>query len=172
MRPSGARVAFPVIRLTWRDIESIAAELATIIRLDGLPDCIVGLQRGGLVPAVMLSHRLGVRVIRVLDVSLTIDDSVLSAKRRQPVFGPLPHLGGIGDCDVLVVDDVAGSGATLRATVSLLREYRPASIRTLVCALNTGRQHDTRLLVSGSVTYVGCTAAGWFIFPWECSESE
>lgn len=52
------------IFLSWDDIETAVESLAHQIRLSGDNiGAIVGLARGGLIPAVMLSHKLGIPLV-------------------------------------------------------------------------------------------------------------
>jgi uncharacterized protein len=56
--------------LTWNDIEDYTNTLIIKIKMDNwIPDLIVGLTRGGLLPATMLSHAMGIEMT-ALDVSL------------------------------------------------------------------------------------------------------
>lgn len=76
--------------LDWIDIEFAVSRLAENIKLSGREfDAISGLPRGGLIPAVMLSHKLN-----------------------------LPYTDFSGDSDdfdkILLVDDICDSGHTLK----------------------------------------------------------
>jgi hypothetical protein len=55
--------------LSWDDIAAACAVLASEIRGENIPDVVVGISRGGLVPAVLVTHLLGVRDLRALTVS-------------------------------------------------------------------------------------------------------
>ena len=60
--------------LTYKDIESLSNEILRQMNKDGwMPDYVVGLTRGGLLPAVLISHYLDVPM-ETLKVSLR-DDS-------------------------------------------------------------------------------------------------
>lgn len=74
------------IYLEWRDIDSAIERLAINIKKSGIEiSAIKGLQRGGLIPAVMLSHSLG--------IPMTEKEIVSSS--------------------VLIVDDICDTGNTL-----------------------------------------------------------
>jgi hypoxanthine phosphoribosyltransferase len=77
------------IYLTWSDIDELVNELANQIKSSQLPQCITGLPRGGLIPAVILSHKLNIPFISIQNIELI----------------PKPY--------VLIVDDIADSGETL-----------------------------------------------------------
>jgi len=73
--------------LEWRDIDDAIERLAINIKKSGIEiSAIKGLQRGGLIPAVMLSHSLG--------ISMTEKEIVSSS--------------------ILIVDDICDTGSTLK----------------------------------------------------------
>ena len=73
------------VYLTWKEIDTLVTILKHKV-LDKLPeiDSVTGIARGGLIPAVMLSHKLGV-----------------------------PYTQSVGP-NTLVVDDICDSGVTLK----------------------------------------------------------
>jgi uncharacterized protein len=76
------------IYLDWQYIEDAVTNLAHQIKSSGLNiEHIFGMPRGGLIPAVMLSHKLNI---------------------------PLFKTGMILDNKVLIVDDICDSGVTLQ----------------------------------------------------------
>jgi hypothetical protein len=90
----------------WREIEANCMQLAlNILKSDWRPDYIVGLTRGGLTPAVLLSHLLGVpmHTLKVqlrdgdkdCEINCWIPEDVTKAK------------------NVLIVDDINDTGETL-----------------------------------------------------------
>ena len=75
------------IYLSWSDIKTAIESLAFNIKKSNIEiSAIKGLQRGGLIPAVMLSH--------LLDISMTNNEVVSSS--------------------VLIVDDICDTGKTLK----------------------------------------------------------
>jgi hypoxanthine phosphoribosyltransferase len=78
------------IYLTWDNIEELTDKLVDEIKLSNVPPLyITGLPRGGLIPAVMLSHKLNIP------------------------FKSIDEIKSIPRVDVLIVDDIADSGETL-----------------------------------------------------------
>ena len=74
------------VYLTWKDIEDAIESIAYRIKTSNIEiNSISGLPRGGLIPAVMLSHKLNI---------------------------PLHSLGTVVG-NILVVDDICDSGETL-----------------------------------------------------------
>ena len=92
--------------LTWQDIEDLTETVIMRLKLDNwFPNIIIGLTRGGLTPAAMLSHALRVEMSS-LDVSLR--DSRLVSPVTDTRILDWSQLGK----KVLIVDDINDSGAT------------------------------------------------------------
>ena len=79
--------------LTWKDIENQITDLAEqISKSRENITAVYGLPRGGLIPAVLLSHKLGVKYVN-----------------EWPLIKDLYHPD-----NVLIVDDICDSGKTLK----------------------------------------------------------
>jgi uncharacterized protein len=91
----------------WNEIDADSMRLAVnILKTDWRPDYIVGLTRGGLVPAVLLSHILGVPM-HTLKVQLRDgeEDTEINCWMPEDV------------CEgknILIVDDINDTGDTLK----------------------------------------------------------
>jgi uncharacterized protein len=133
--------------------------LAGILRGgDWHPDFIVGIGRGGLVPAVFLSHATGIAL-------LSVDHS-----SKVPTFGDelltkLADKTNVGE-RLLIVDDINDSGKTLQYLKTAFLEAGgiAANLRVAVLIDNI-RSIET-------VDYRARTIdreqePRWFVFPWE-----
>ncbi|RLK58383.1 phosphoribosyltransferase [Actinokineospora cianjurensis] len=155
--------------LSWTELHAAAAELAEAVRVDGPPEVVVGVLRGGMIPAVALAHLLGVRDVRGTAVTHTLADTPGAAKTTRPRVVNPASLGELGGRDVLLVDDVAGSGDTLDTAVELIKAAGARRVRTAVLVVNTvnwaarGRAEAPH----ATYDYLARTCAGWVRFPWE-----
>lgn len=152
--------------LGWEAMAGIAKRVAEWARAGGEPDVVVGVARNGLVPAVMICHALGVRDLRSVHVTRTVADGVDADKTPEPACRNAASLGDLAGADVLVVDDIVGSGATLRHVASLVGARGPAAVRTAACVVNRANWRDRRD-PHEVVTYIGLSVDRWVIFPWE-----
>jgi len=93
--------------LTWPDIEAQVQEILRQMQLSNWrPDYVVGITRGGLIPAVLISQYLEVPM-HTLRVSLR--DGGDNATESNCWMAEDAHSGH----NILIVDDINDSGATL-----------------------------------------------------------
>jgi uncharacterized protein len=105
----------------WNDIEGAVLELSRQIQNSGWrPDYIVGITRGGAIPAVLLSQYLGVKM-RPLEVSLRDGGECVSdLGMAEDAFGyhRTDDLPGSSNPslrkNILIVDDINDTGATIK----------------------------------------------------------
>jgi len=154
--------------LGWPAFTRLATGLAADIAGDGTPQVLVGVLRGGMIPAVILAHLLGLRAVRAVEVTHTTADGVDAAKTDVPVVVRPDTLGDLAGMDVLIVDDIAGTGDTMTTTAALVRRAGARRVRTVACVVNETNLRKARTEQPGEVlTYVGTVVQGWVIFPWE-----
>lgn len=153
--------------LGWDELDRIIASLAERVRADGVPQVVAGILRGGMIPAVMLAHRLGVRSVRGIEVTRTLAEIPNGVKTPAPVITNPDSLGDLTGADVLLVDDVAGSGHTADTAARLL-SARAGRVRHAVVVVNAINWAAANTRAPREVLdYLGTTCAGWVRFPWE-----
>src|ERR687885_1997204 len=106
-------MAVPRERMTWDDLGDAALALAEQVHGDGYrPDIVLAVARGGLLVAGALAYALGIKNTYTMNVEFyTGVDERLDVPMILP---PVPELVDLGEARVLVADDVADTGATLR----------------------------------------------------------
>lgn len=152
--------------VNWRDFDALVEGLASQIKALGpLPDCIVGIARGGCVPAVALSHALGVSTFSVIAARVHSSDAVREAKSTAVVEGAM-SLPTLAHRRVLLVDDVLHSGATGKACIEYLLQ-RDAVVVAFAALLRdtVGVESSDQLLPCETLT--GQSVNAWVVFPWE-----
>ncbi|MCZ7533700.1 MAG: phosphoribosyltransferase family protein [Acidimicrobiia bacterium] len=99
--------------LTWDLYGRGVRDLAQQIADDGYaPDILLGIARGGLIPAGSIGYALSIKNCYLINVEYYTD---IDERLEVPVILP-PYLDmvDLNDADVLVVDDVADTGHTLQ----------------------------------------------------------
>lgn len=117
-------------QLTWDGFGDASRDIARDVLADGfVPEVVVAIARGGLLPAGAISYGLGVKNCGAINVEFyTGIGTVLEAPLVIPPELDMTYLNGKR---VLLVDDVADSGRTLDLAVRLLTE-RGADVRSAV----------------------------------------
>jgi len=104
---------------TWQDVERMCLSICLQMYNDNWkPDYIVGITRGGNVPATIISNITGIRC-EALKVSLRDDDSESESNcwMSEDAFGYVSDdadkvTGGPLEKKILIVDDINDTGAT------------------------------------------------------------
>ena len=81
--------------LTWGDIEILVHDLCSQIAMSGTQiEHIYGLPRGGLIPAVMVSHKLGIPMTQDLNLPniLIVDDICDSGETFKKLYQQYPNV--------------------------------------------------------------------------------
>ncbi|MBV7295980.1 phosphoribosyltransferase [Corynebacterium sp. TAE3-ERU12] len=142
--------------LTWEDFGTAQRELAQKIVDDGYePEIIIAVARGGLIPAGALSYSMGVKLSDAINVEFYTD--VHETLPDPVLLEPLLDTDSLDSRKLLVVDDVADSGRTLKLVLDLLAKHG-AEVRSAVLY---GK--------SASVVepdYVWKRTDEWIVFPW------
>src|SRR5438270_3524355 len=116
--------------MTWDDLGDGTRALAEAIHDDGYePDMVLAIARGGLLVAGALGYALGVKNTFTMNVEFYtgIDERL----ELPMILPPVPDLVDFADTRVLIADDVADTGATLK----LVHEFcagKVAEVRTAV----------------------------------------
>ncbi|MGW6388973.1 phosphoribosyltransferase [Streptomyces sp. NPDC055103] len=154
------------LTLTWDAITSATSSLAVRVATDGAPQTVVGIMRGGMIPAVMLAHQLRIRDVRTVEVTHTVADGIDAAKSASPTAINTASLGNLTGRDVLLIDDIAGSGSTLAHTAWLIKTLEPRRLRTAVLTVNRANWTDGPEPRS-RIDYIASLTDTWVVFPWE-----
>lgn len=105
--------------ISWDDVENQCYSIySQMLEKQYKPDAIVGLLRGGVVPARIFSDLFGILLdFFALDVKLY---DGIDIRKENPVIGPFDR-EIIRGRSVLIVDDILDSGRTMKAVLECLR---------------------------------------------------
>ncbi|MFN8049953.1 MAG: phosphoribosyltransferase family protein [Acidimicrobiales bacterium] len=119
------------------------------------PDWIVAIARGGLLIGGAVAYALSLKNIGVVNVEFYTD---VEERREVPVMlPPALNLADLADTKLLIVDDVADTGETLKLVVDTCAPV-VAEIRSLVLYEKPRSIH--------SADYVWRHTDQWINFPW------
>jgi xanthine phosphoribosyltransferase len=167
---------------TWQDIENQTQEILRQLQLDAWrPDYTVGLTRGGLVPATLISQYLEVSM-HTLSVSLRDSSSgpesnlwMAEDAFGYPVYDAM--CSSDGRKNILIVDDINDSGATLNwikqdwPSGCLPNDDRWNDVwnnNVRVAALVNNEASASKLTVRYSAIDLNKAEEDvWIVFPWE-----
>jgi xanthine phosphoribosyltransferase len=121
----------------WQDIQNLVKRIAVDRRC---PEIVVGVSRGGMVPAAMIARQLALPLVSV---------------------DPEENLAQFGCC-CLIVDDIFDSGATLER----LRETDEYEQHVYCCVYNKNLPVDVRQPDYA----VDLRTTDWIVFPWESED--
>jgi hypoxanthine phosphoribosyltransferase len=143
-------------RLSWPDFGDATRRLARLVVDDGYePDMVLAIARGGLLVAGALGYALGVKNLYTMNVEFYIGvDERLEVPMLLP---PVPDLAEVAHARVLVADDVADTGRTLRLVHDFCAS-RVAEVRTAVLYEKPRSQVRCE--------YVWRRTERWIEFPW------
>ena len=145
--------------VTWEEIENLSRTLSDkIIRNYLKYDVIVGIGRGGLIPAVILSHQLGTPLV-------PINWQTRDGKYDVENYSILNRITEF-NTKILIVDDINDTGRTLREIVEATNEVIRKSARICEVDCVTIYQKPSTTFID-NVYVQEVEDNDWIVFPWE-----
>lgn len=140
---------------SWDEFKSdIKAIVAEISRSEWMPDFVVGVKRGGLVPATLISHYMN---IPLLVSSCQIRDG-------KNVVELIEVDDSLKDKRLLIVDDICDEGLTLTKVCQALKDHNINNFKTCSVFFNIRQNflvdYKARKIDRDRDKY-------WVVFPWE-----
>jgi len=155
-----AKKGLKLRRISWEEAERLAENVALQAAKSGFkPDAVVGIGRGGWVPARVVADVLGIGV--ALSICIKYYESVGRTRGKPLVFQAIPR-EGIEGRRLLVVDDIADTGKSLRVALGLLSAARDVRVATLHFKPGSEVKPD----------FFAEKATEWIVYPWEKRETE
>jgi hypoxanthine phosphoribosyltransferase len=145
---------------TWSQIYAMLLSQAEKIRQSGFkPDVIVGITRGGWIPARVLSDLLGIPHLAVVRAELYLG---VAETRNAPVLTQGVS-ADVRDKKVLLVDDVADTGKSLQLAREHLQQQGATEVRIATV------YHKPFSIIKPD--YYEKETRSWVVFPWETKET-
>lgn len=145
--------------MSWEEAEDAVRRIASKMKSSGFtPDLIVGISRGGLVPARLLSDILGNRELYVIRIGFYT--GVGKTAREPRILQDLPmHVKGK---KILLIDDISDTGGSFRTAVEHLKSRGASEIKTASLHLKSTSSFKPDFFIY--------TTDAWVIYPWEKCE--
>jgi len=146
--------------LSWSLFGQAGRELAQQVADDGFrPDLILAIARGGLFIAGALGYALNVKNLHVMNVEFYTG---VDERLEMPVvLPPVPQPVDLSGAKVLVADDVADTGATLK----LVKDFCLEHVAEVRCAVIYEKPATTV-----HCEYVWRHTDKWINFPWSVED--
>lgn len=139
---------------------SMLIDLASSIEKEHYrPEMIIGVLKGGIIPARIMSDLLDIEEMGIIGVRFYKGVSLREAKPELTI-PPTPNVRGK---NVLVVDDVIETGRTLQLVIDELYRYGVREVKTLSLYVKKW----SPILPD----YYHSVTDKWIVFPWEIRET-
>lgn len=141
------------VKISWNDFDFLVDRLTERVTYKGLEfDTILGIGRGGLIAATVLSYKLDIKNLQNFGLNTRHSDQVVLYQKPN-VFGK-----------VLVVDDINDSGRTFTIAKKYLdenySEIDSVKYASLILRNKTSFRHE---ILYGNEFFID----NWFTFPWD-----
>lgn len=124
---------FKCYLVSWKESYRLAKVLARKIKSSGFkPDLVIGIARGGLVPARVVCDFLLLKDLAAVKIEHW---GIAATLGKAVIKFPLPV--DISGKNVLIVDDVVDTGDTYSVLMDYLKEKNPSEVRTAVLHYKT-----------------------------------
>lgn len=146
---------------TLNQIYNYLVEIATEIKKRNLKiDSIVGISRGGLIPARFLSDLLLIPDIKIISAGFYAGPNIRMEK--PTIHSSIPE-DEVKNRNILLVDDVADTGETLEAVRRHLIDKGARNVYTAVIYVKPWNK--------AKIDFYSQETDAWIIFPWEFIET-
>ncbi len=153
---------FPCIITNWEYIYDLCRDLAEQVRAaDFEPDVVVALARGGWFAGRCMCDFLGLDDL----ASLKIEHYVGTAERgEEPVVRyPMPD-ESVANKDVLIVDDIADTGGSIRRAHEYINDRNPNAVRSGTLQLMQESDFEPDFIGERLKRWA------WIVYPWNFIE--
>lgn len=146
--------------LSWNDIHKLTLVLAKKIVESGyMPDVIIGIMRGGWIPARILLDYLNIPTLATIEIKFY--KGIGETRERPIIIHPL--VVDIRNKRVLIVDDVVDTGKSMSIAIEMAKLGGAYSIKTAALVVKPWSILEP--------DYYAMKSDKWIVFPWEIRET-
>jgi hypoxanthine phosphoribosyltransferase len=147
--------------ISFEDVYSMVRNVSEKIKDSGFePTTIIGLARGGWVPARLLCDFLGITDL----VSLKVEHWLETGKTSNEAIIKYPVTTSLTDKHVLIFDDITDTGESLITAAEHIENLHPEEIRVGVMQYITSSKRVPEYYAEKVTDWY------WFIYPWNWIE--
>jgi hypoxanthine phosphoribosyltransferase len=146
--------------LSWEDIDSSMSVIVDQIKRSTFsPTSLLCIGRGGMIPGRILSDRLSITEISIIDAKMYTG---IGTRTDVPKIGSVSL--NVRHKNVILVDDIVDTGITMDAVYEKVNQQGPVNIKAATVVV---KEHVKRL-----PSYFDRKAKEdeWIVFPWESEE--
>jgi len=148
------------LRLSWKDIEGQCLALARKVKEQGSDfDLVVGVTRGGLIPARILCDILDFEELYTVGVKFY--QGIAETEEKPRIIHPVQI--DISGKRVLLVDDIADTGKSLTLAKKHLEENSARKVEVVTLVKKPHSEFTPELFAYET--------PAWVVFPWEVRET-
>lgn len=156
---SGLRMKCKIV--TFEEVHDMVRRVSEKVKASGYrPDTIVGLARGGWLPARLMCDFLGMTDL----VSLKVEHWVETGKTKDEATIRYPLVANFRGRKILVVDDITDTGKSLIVSTEHLRRLNPEEVRVAVMQYIPESKFRPDYFAEMVKVWT------WFIYPWNWIE--
>jgi hypoxanthine phosphoribosyltransferase len=145
---------------SWDEVVSLVTLITGQIKECNYdPDIIIAMSRGGFSPARILCDHLNIK--RLASIQIEYYTGIGTTKKTPHVIFPLN--ADVEGLNVLIVDDVADTGHSLRLAIEQIQKNRPQTMKTATI--------HTKPWSSLKPDFCALEVNKWIVYPWEVVES-
>ncbi|MEM3670329.1 MAG: phosphoribosyltransferase [Thermoprotei archaeon] len=146
------------LSVSWLEVYEALSSIARAISASSSGfDAVLGVARGGWIPARLLSDFLSIRRI----VSIQVESYDNEDRKELRILEPVPQ--ELRGSKVLVVDDISDTGSSLLAVVEKLRSNGVKAISTVAIFTKPWSKFTPDFFYK--------EVSEWVVFPWELNET-
>lgn len=155
---------FRCYNVSWGKAQELTKNLAHKIKRSGFkPDLVIGIARGGLVPARIICDYLLLKDLASIKVEHWGIAKTLGAAK---IKFPLPDEAAISGKKILIVDDVADTGETYSVIMEYLLKKNPTDIKTAALQYKTSSSFIPDFWGEKLEKWE------WIVYPWAIYEDQ
>ena len=149
----GGGGASDTLELSWELFGELCRALAIRVAHEYEPDLVIGIATAGVIPAATVA---GILQVEFESMKISRRDGEAQSRSAPTVLSAAPYRAR--GRRVLLVDELASSGETLRLALAAIREVGPAEVRTATSFVRPGGYRPD---------YFALETPALIVFPWD-----